>query len=668
MDLSEIGVNPAKKKQFESKGIESVEDLISLVPRRYKDLSKLTGILPSDQISCVQLRVRSVMSKNAGKAPYVLADCEEITTGSTVKVFWFHTNWMYQHLRGYTNKIVTAAGKIGFNETYRAYTMSQPEFFGGKDLLGIYPVYPSISGMSSEYFNGKMEEALSVAAANSELLPRDILDREKEITMPVTLRYVHKPKTMAEAVAGTDRIVLNDLIYFSLHNELNKYLVSNGSQFNIRTLELYNKVLRSLPFTLTEDQDAAVSSMINMARDGRRLNALLQGDVGCGKTVCAALLAAAFVGSGFQVAVMAPTQVLAKQHYETMKEFFSDASVNIAYLDSTLKKKDRAMIVSQIKNGEISFIIGTHACIAKDVEYKNLALTIVDEEHKFGVKQRAAIVEKASSGVHSINMSATPIPRSLAQVVYGDSIQLYTIKTMPKGRKPIITGVAKDPVKVFKFVKSEVGKGHQVYVVCPLIEQSDKMDAKSVEEVSDEYEKVLGPYGVRIATLTGKDDVTTTEDTIRKFSAGDIDVLIATTVIEVGVNVPNATVMVVTNAERFGLSGLHQLRGRVGRGTEQSYCVLQCYKQTEKAAERLDVMCRTTDGFEIAEADLKLRGAGDFLGTQQSGANKYISLMMAYPDRYQKAVRIAKELIDRGMDCCPMTQRVLEERQNDKNG
>ena len=308
-------------------------------------------------------------------------------------------------------------------------------------------------------------------------------------------------------------------------------------------------------------------------------------------------------------------------------------------------------------------IVGTHSCISKDVVYKDLALTIVDEEHKFGVKQREAIMQKAAAGVHNITMSATPIPRSYAQAVYGDSVQIYTINEKPAGRKDVLTGIGKDEEKTFRFLEAEIlQRGHQAYVVCPMIDASEKTpDVRSVEEVSKQYRERLEPLGIRIATLTGRDKTEKTEETIRAFQAGEIHILIATTVIEVGVNVPNATTMIITNAERFGLSGLHQLRGRVGRGNAQSYCVLQSSATTGDAAARLQIMCSTNDGFRIAAEDLTLRGPGDFLGTQQSGSNKYVTLMVQYPDMYKECVGYAKELIDRGPKCCKMLRKLYEE-------
>ena len=336
-------------------------------------------------------------------------------------------------------------------------------------------------------------------------------------------------------------------------------------------------------------------------------------------------MAAAFADSGYQSVIMAPTQVLARQHYDSISSMLAPYGIRTAFLDSSLKKRERDAVLREIANGSAQIIIGTHSCVGKDVVYKDLALAVVDEEHRFGVKQRTAIVEKAAKGVHSITMSATPIPRSLAQVIYGDNIQLHTVRSMPNGRKAVKTRVFRNQTGNMKFVLKEVQAGHQAYVVCPMIENNEKVPGvKSVDQITKEYREFLEPQGVRIGSLTGKTSKEETSEIINSFKDGKIDVLIATTVIEVGVNVPNATVMIITNAERFGLSSLHQLRGRVGRGDLQSYCVLQSDDESPKGLARLQVLCDTTDGFQIAEADLAQRGAGDLLGTQQSGENKYV--------------------------------------------
>lgn len=666
MELEELGVKPQKQKQFEAKGIMTVEDLLQFLPRTYKDLRSITGILPKDQISLLTARVISCDRRQGNGKYIVLAKCALEPNGEYISVMWFHSPWIYNRIRDFASERtrVLIGGKVDSNSNY-GYSVIQPDVFEPYNprSMRIYPVYRAISGMAASYLEETMKKALQIGLHNSEMLPRDVVNASGEVSMPIALRYIHMPQTMEEVEQGRSRILLNDLLYFAIHNELNRKEVSAGSQYNIRTRSLVKKILAELPFSLTPDQDQAVNSMLESAEDGRRINALVQGDVGAGKSIIMFLMAAAVVDSGYQAAIMAPTQVLAKQHYEAVSDLMSKYGIHVVFLDSNLKKKERNEILAQIASGEAQIVVGTHACIGKDVIYKDLALTVVDEEHRFGVKQRSAIIEKASRGVHSITMSATPIPRSLAQVVFGDNIQLHTIKSMPSGRKPVMTRVFRNQIGNMKFILKEVQAGHQAYVVCPMIETNEKAPGlKSVDQVSKEYSDFLSPNGVRIATLTGKSSKEETEDTIGRFKAGEIDVLIATTVIEVGVNVPNATVMIITNAERFGLSSLHQLRGRVGRSDLQSYCVLQSCDETPKGLARLQVMCETTDGFKIAEADLNQRGAGDLLGTQQSGDNKYVALMLANPEKYAYAVSIAKELIQRGRDCCPLMERIFQER------
>ena len=668
MDLNILEVSGVKIKQFASRDIGSVEDLLQAFPRSYKDFRKITGILPCDQVSVFLATVTDCRTIATSKIPFFTATCVEENTGYAVTVKWFHMMWFQREVRhlAESRAKVVVAGKVDFNPQY-GYGLSQPEIFeAGTRALKIYPVYRAIPGMSTEYFYEKMKRAVSVGIAGSEILPKDILTNSGRVDMPTALKYLHKPQSMEEVEQGRDRILLNDLLYFAVHNELNKKEISAGSQYNVKSRHLVNRLIKDLPYALTADQNSAVKDMLDRAESGRRIHALICGDVGTGKTIICTLTAAGFIGSGYQAVIMAPTQVLAKQHYDSISAMLQPYGVKTVFLDSTLKKKERAETLRMIADGSAKLIIGTNSCIGKDVVYKDLALTVVDEEHRFGVKQRAAIIEKASKGVHSITMSATPIPRSLAQVVYGDNIQMYTIRTRPEGRLPVKTRIFKNELGNMKFVLREVQAGHQAYVVCPMIEQSEKLpDLKSVDEVSQMYHQVLDPYGVRIAVLTGKTSKEESDRIIDRFKNGEIDVLIATTVIEVGVNVPNATVMIITNAERFGLSSLHQLRGRVGRSSLQSYCVLQSEDESEKGLSRLQVMCETNDGFKIAEADLKQRGAGDLLGTQQSGENKYVSLIIANPEKYQEAVGYAKELINRGWDCCPLMERIREERQID---
>lgn len=670
MELEAIGVKPQKKKQFESRGIASVEDLLQYLPRTYKDYRAVTGVLPHDQISVLVGTVLSCERRPGNGKQFVTATCRIEPQNLNLTVRWFNMHWIFQKIKDLASRHekVIIAGKLDFDSRY-GYGLNQPEIFEPyrEQILRIYPVYRSINGMAASYLEEVMHKALSIGLTSSEILPRDILASAGEVSMPVALRCIHMPNTMEEIEQGRSRILFNDLLYFAIHNELNRNEVSAGSQYNIKTRSLLGKIVTSLPFFLTADQSKAVEEMLINAEDGRRINALIQGDVGCGKTIICILMAAAFADNGYQAVIMAPTQVLAKQHYEAISAMLDPYGIRTAYLDSSFKKKDRDCVLKDIADGTAQIIIGTQSCIGKDVVYKDLALAVVDEEHRFGVKQRTAIIEKASRGVHSITMSATPIPRSLAQVIYGDNIQLHTIRSMPNGRKPVKTRVFRNQTGNMKFVLKEVQAGHQAYVVCPMIEKNEKIpNVKSVEQISKEYEDFLGPLGVKVGSLTGRNSKEEAEEIIIRFKEGEIDVLIATSVIEVGVNVPNATVMIITNAERFGLSSLHQLRGRVGRNSLQSYCVLQSEDESPKGLARLQVMCKTTDGFQIAEADLSQRGAGDLLGTQQSGDNKYVALMIANPEKYRYTVQIAKELIQRGRDCCPMMERIYAERKDEK--
>lgn len=665
MNLSELGVTANKEKQFNRKGIYDTEDLLKYLPRKYNDFTTLTGFLPEDQTSVLIVRLEEL--REYRRNTYVLnAKCKEKNTGKYVTITWFNQKWLRRKLTPAIGKDILVAGKAIHNRTYDNYQIMSPEIFE-TDIskgLAVYPVYSKIPGMSNDYLTEHLQLAMKQTTAQ-ETLPSDIVFREKQDDMWTALNHLHFPKSMQEVERGRDRVLFDDLVYFALHCEAGKREVSLGSQYNIKSLGLMNKMMAALPYQLTADQSAAVTDMIEAAKKGRRLNALVQGDVGCGKTIVAMLTMAAFAGSGYQSVLMAPTQVLARQHYEDAKALFEPLGVNVVLVGGTekIKKKDRDLLLKDIADGTAQIIVGTHAAFSKDVAYKKLALTVTDEEHKFGVAQRAALVAKAAEGVHSITMSATPIPRSLAMVVYGDTIQLYTIRTMPAGRKPVMTGIAKSRNHIYRFLLKQKKEGRQAYIVCPMIDTNEDMDGvKSVEEISREYRAALEPYGVTFETLTGRNTKEETEDIIGRFKAGEVDVLIATTVIEVGVNVPNATVMVITNAERFGLSGLHQLRGRVGRGSYQSYCVLESDARDGEAKERLDAMCRTTDGFQIAEEDLRIRGAGDFIGTKQSGENKYISLMLAFPDRFERAKAIANELLDRGENCCQMVQEVVMER------
>lgn len=665
MELAALDVTPQKEKQFNRKGIFTQEQLIQYLPRKYNDFSRETGVLPSDQVSCITVRVDSCRVYY-GRVDTVMARCTIVDSGYPISIVWFNQPYLQGLVQSIVGRLAYVAGKINYDEKYRTYQLMSPSLFEPNLSVGkkIYPVYSKIPGMSNEYLSGKIQLAFSNTGNTSETLPYEIISKLNLEPMREALYKLHCPASMDQVESAKRRILYDDLIYFALHNEWSTRNSAMGSPFSVKTKKLVIGILEQLPYQLTEDQQGAVDWMLDDIKQGKRINALVQGDVGCGKTIVAFLMMAAIAGSGYQVALMAPTQVLAKQHYLDLKALVEPLGCTVTYLSTELKVAEKKKIKKQIETGEAQFIVGTNSVVANDVKYKSLALVVADEEHKFGVSQRESLVKKAMEGVHSITMSATPIPRTLATVIYGNTVQLHTIKSIPKGRRPVRTGIQTNQEKIFEYIRThQKPNRYQTYVVCPMIDPNDDMQGvRSVRQVEAEYRAALEPSGITIATLTGKDKKSDTEATITAFKNGEIDVLISTTVVEVGINVPNATGIIITNAERFGLASLHQLRGRVGRGNRQSYCVLDSKAETPDALERLNAMCSTNSGFEIAQADLRIRGAGDFIGTRQSGFdNKYMALMLAYPEEYEQAKEAAKQILDMGT-ACPLLEKVMAER------
>lgn len=648
MELKALGITPAKERQFNKKNIFTVEDLINFFPRKYYDLSEITGLLPEELISCIIMKITDVKCYN-NNTPLIIASGIDTDSEQRVKVMWFRQSYLYHRICNLTGRDVFVAGKAIYNEEYHNYSITSPLAFTSdiNSGMGILSVYSKIQNMSDEYLSIRVKEALSHTELIEDLLPPSLLRDENLISLDRAVSELHNPTSMEYLERAEYRMVFDDLLYFAARIEQLNRRSSKGSPYNIKNLKLFNTIKNSLPYTLTEDQGKTIQSMIDHIKEGRRINALIQGDVGCGKSITAFLMMAAMVGSGYQAALMAPTQVLAKQHYDDLKKIFNKYDINIAFLGGqNMKKSEREKTLEGIKNGSIDIVVGTHAILNKEVQFKNLAITITDEEHRFGSMQREALLEKASNGVHSITMSATPIPRSLAQVIYGNEIQLYAIKTMPAGRLPVKTAICSNQAAVFKFIKKQISEGFQVYVVCPMIDQNENMNGvSSIEEIEKIYKKEFKENDISIATLTGKNSKAETNEIIDGFKNKKNQILISTTVIEVGVNVPNATTIVIHNAERFGLASLHQLRGRVGRSTQQSYCILF---SNDKDNERLNVLVSTNDGFKVAEEDLRIRGTGNIIGTEQSGYNKYVSLMLSHQKLYYHLKDLVQTLLDTG--------------------
>ena len=511
------------------------------------------------------------------------------------------------------------------------------EYYKGR----IIPIYPKMKGVSEENLRKMIANALKLEC---EPLPDQVLKTSKLMRYEEALRVLHYPSNFEEVEEAKKRIIFNDMLYFCIRLKFNSGISNKVSTYTIDSLEKTYQFLKERPFSLTEDQRNTVESIWEHMKNGTRANALVQGDVGCGKTMVAFASMFAMAENGYQSCIMAPTDILASQHYDELLQYAVPYGYKVAYLNKNLKGKAEKEVLKQIENGDIDFIVGTHSVISESKKYHNLGLVITDEEHRFGVKQREELEKKAGAGAHVISMSATPIPRTTADVLYGEDKELYTIKTLPNGRKPVQTAINNSEKIIFDFLKKHIKDGRQAYVVCPLIEENEDLSQlHSVEKTLEAYKAHFEPLGIRVAMVNGKMKKEDSSAIINDYKEHKYDILISTTVIEVGVNVPNANIIVINNAERYGLAQLHQLRGRVGRGHYQSYCIL---RSAEKDNPRLKVMERTTDGFEIANEDLKLRGIGDLIGTKQSGMNHYAELIIGMPNLYAAVKKYAKWLMD----------------------
>lgn len=645
MELTCLNCTTQKINQFKSKGIETVEDLVSFLPRKYYDFRnpKLVKDTVNDELCAIIIHVTKVELKtsNAGKKFVSIRGYDE--KRDMLYITFFNQPYIANQI--YENRKYIFAGKMSISNGF--HTFVNPMLHSDNIVLAkkMYPVYSSIKRMSDDYLKQKISQALQILNIEDYLEP-DLLSKYNLINANKAKVQIHSPRNPEEIEDAKKRYLFDDLFLFNFLLEKNNQKLDNNSSHRISKLSFTNDYINNLPFKLTEGQSSSIKQMINKTRENKRINALVQGDVGAGKTeVCKAMMLCAFE-NGWQSVVMAPTQILAQQHYNDISKSFAKYGINIAFLHSKIKVREKKKILKGIEDGSINMIVGTHSVISDDVHYKNLGLFVVDEEHRFGVAQREKLEEKASKDVHCIRMSATPIPRTLAISLYGDQIDVLTIKTLPAGRKPVITKEIENIEDAYDVIISEVNKGHQAYIVCPLIDDSDSDKLSDVESLETTYKEALNilPKSFKIGLINGKMKEEEVQSEIQKFLNKEYDVIISTTIIEVGVNVPNATVILVKSAERFGLAQMHQLRGRVGRSTHQSYCLLSAKVKTDEGRQKIDAMIKTTDGFKIAEEDLRIRGTGDFIGTSQSGFNKYVMLMLANSDLNDKIKADIKEI------------------------
>lgn len=616
------GVGPKMKERLERLRIYTTEDLISFYPKRYEDWTQITKIenLEYEMETAIYGRVIAAKEvyprRNMSILTVTLAD----GTGAANLVY-FNQPWKKeQFVQG---EYILAYGKIEYN--YRKWQLSNPDTESVlPENLGkfqkLVPVYPLTEGIRMGQMRNMIVAALDKIEGVKENLPYDTVVREKLMNRLEAIRIMHSPENLDRQKAARRRLAFEELFYMQAGLQIlrrNREKNTAGIKC-MPSGELVRTVIGEFPFTLTKGQKQAFEDIEDDMEGKVPMQRLIQGDVGSGKTAVAALALAKIVENGYQGALMAPTEVLASQHFKTFQKIFSNLSVKVGYLSGQTKTGDRKEILSQLRHGDINILIGTHALLEKDVLFSDLGLVITDEQHRFGVKQRRALEDKGEMP-HVLIMTATPIPRTMALSVYGD-LDVSSIKGLPPGRKPVKTyAIGHDMLpRIFRFMEKEITAGHQVYVVCPLVEESEKQDlAAAVSVYRNLKEKIFPQFGVGL--IHGRMKNTEKEQVMTDFYYKSLQLLVATSVIEVGINVPNATIMFIYGADRFGLSQLHQLRGRVGRGDSQAYCILYSDNQNETTQLRLQLMCEIQDGFLLSEKDLLLRGAGEFFGYHQHG-------------------------------------------------
>ncbi len=628
------GVGPNRAETFASElGIHTYQDLLNLFPNRYIDktqyykIGQLQNSSADVQVIGKIVNIKTIEQKKGKRLVAKFVD----ETGSMELVWFRGQKWIRENLKLNTPYVIF--GKC--NRYGQTFSMPHPEMELLKDheqglKIAMQPIYPSTEKLSNKGMTNRVISKLiqqlfiETKGQFSETLSDTILHELKLLPKGESLFNIHFPKNQALLAKAQFRLKFEELFYVQLQliskKMLRKQKVKGfnfdqvGEHFNV----FYND---HLPFELTGAQKRVLKEIRSDLGSNAQMNRLLQGDVGSGKTIVAIMAMLLAIDNGYQACLMAPTEILANQHYNGITELLEGLGTNCALLTGSVKKSVRKIIHEQLENGELHILIGTHALLEDKVQYKNLGLAIVDEQHRFGVAQRSKLWHKNEYPPHILVMTATPIPRTLAMSLYGD-LDISVIDELPPGRKPIKTVHRFDSnrLKVFRFVRDEIKKGRQVYIVYPLIQESEALDYK---DLMDGYESIARDFPLpdyQISIVHGKMKSADKDYEMNRFVKGETHIMVATTVIEVGVNVPNASVMIIESAERFGLSQLHQLRGRIGRGAEQSYNILMTsHKLSAEAKTRLRTMVQTNDGFEIAEIDLRLRGPGDLMGTQQSG-------------------------------------------------
>jgi len=620
------GVGSQRTQIFNEFGIQCIKDILYYFPRRYLDrtiLSSISDLKKGNNVTLIaQVETFGEKRIRRGKMFQVI-----VSDGTGLLTL----NW-FNGVR-YVKNQFKVGDKIAINgkvEWYNGFSITHPEFerlMDDEDPIqtgAVIPVYPltqdlRTAGLNQRSIRKILKNILSELKTIPEIMPESILRENDLISLDKALRNIHFSNNLTELRSATKRLKFDEHFFLQMLLALRKNTtLALSSKRLIDVGPYFRPISETLDFELTKAQKKVIQDVHLDMKNDYPMNRLVQGDVGCGKTIVAILISSIAVGNNVQVAIMAPTEILARQHFHTFKEQLNKVNITCALLIGKMRKSDRDKVISGLKMGKISIVVGTHALIQNDVAFHELGLVIIDEQHRFGVNQRSSLLEKGDNP-HSMAMTATPIPRTLAITYHGD-MDISIIDELPLNRIPIITKIV-DPQrlnKVYKFMRDEVSKGRQCIVVYPLVEESEKLDLSAAVEAYDELSKIQFS-NLNVGLVHGKMKAEEKDDIIKNFENNKINILVSTTVIEVGIDIPNATVMLVEHAERFGLTQLHQLRGRVGRGINKSYCILVRRNITDTSKNRLSVMEKTNDGFIIADEDLKLRGPGEFFGLRQSG-------------------------------------------------
>ena len=659
------GIGQYYQKKLEKLGIKTVRDLFYHFPARYEDFSNFKNIeeLEVGETATISGQILDIKTRRSWQRKIFITEALVQDETDSMRVIWFNQPFLSQNLK--PGDLVSLAGKVAENE--KGIYLSAPAYEkisqideDRRETGRLIPIYPETKGLTSRALRFFIKKLLEQIRFPADPLPIELKQRFEFPDIKTALQNIHFPAMSEEAEAAKKRFSFEDLFLLELLIFRERQKLTLKKSFSIRpSLEILKKFVDSLSFALTGSQRRSIFEILRDLQKNQPMNRLLEGDVGSGKTIVAAIASLAVIKNKFQVVLMAPTEILSRQHFQTCANLFKDWEINIGLITSSETKiaygaleakNPKKDFLKKCESGELNLIIGTHALIQKNVKFQKLGLIIIDEQHRFGVEQRRQLLENNKNQElipHLLSMTATPIPRTLALTIWGD-LDISLINEMPKNRKSIITKLAA-PInrqKAYDFVRRQIKLGRQAFVVCPLIEDSPKLEVKSVTQEYEKLKKRIFP-DLKIQMLHGKMKAKEKEEIMRNFNDGTIDVLVSTSVIEVGIDIPNATIMLIEGADRFGLAQIYQFRGRVGRGQHQSYCLLFTESATKSVQERLGAIVKAKNSFELAERDLQIRGPGEFLGTRQSGIPDYLMNALKNLELVQLARDEAKKILEK---------------------